>query len=227
MQNKQQIFFGVGLFIALALGTLGYRFFYQPTYDFFTTDDATETGSLVRVAAPGAGQVTDLTVQVGDTVEMGDGLATIKIVTTAANPVSVAPAVPRVLARVTSPITGTIATRSVSVGDTIAVGQPIVTIVDLDQLWVVANVDENRAIEIRPGQTVDVALSAANQLFHGKVAEIGSATIEAMAAPSVSGQSSSDTTKKVPVRIDFDHMGARLVPGMSATVTIYTRARPE
>jgi multidrug resistance efflux pump len=227
MQKQRWIVFLGGLFIALALvSTLGYRFWYQPNFDFYYTDDAIVTGSLVRVAAPATGQITDLNIDVGDTVKSATVLATIKIVYAGSGQANSAPAVPRLLARVTAPIAGTVATRSVSVGDTVAAGQPIATIVDLDQLWVVVNIDETRAIEIRPNQPADVFVSAANQTFRGRIVEIGSATTEATAAPSVIGLGSSDTTKKVPVRIKFDRMGARLVPGMSAAVTIYTRGAP-
>jgi len=112
------------------------------------------------------------------------------------------------------------------VGDTIAAGQPIATIVNLGQLWVVVNVDETRAAEIRVGQTVDIAIGAVGQTLRGKVSEIGSATTDLTTASAISLGTSSDTTKKVPVKVVFDYSDYRLVPGMSANVTIYTHAAP-
>jgi multidrug resistance efflux pump len=225
--QKFRLVFLVGVIVVLGLlGVLGYRFWYQPTYVFFSTSDASVTGSFVRVAAPASGQISDLLADVGTNVNKGDVLATIKVISTAPSAVSAGPSVPRVLARVTSPISGTLSVRNVSVGETIAAGQSVASIVDLSQLWVVVNVDESRVAEVRSGQIADVEIGDVNRVFRGRVADIGSATNN-VAAPSISLTSSSDTTQKVPVKIVFDYTGARLVPGMSATVTIYTRGTPE
>jgi multidrug resistance efflux pump len=228
MPNQRRIVFIAGLIVVLGLfAELGYRYWYQPTYDFVNTDDAQVTGSFVQIAAPASGQIDALYFDVGSSVKKDAALASIKVVAPVASAAS-GPSVPRILAQVNSPVGGTVAVRNVNVGDTVAAGQPIAKVVDLNQLWVIANVDEDRAMSIRVGQTVDIAISAEDQTFQGQVAEIGSATTEATTAPSVVGlPSSSDSTKKVSVKIVFDFAGARHVPGMSATVTIYTVGAPE
>ena len=227
MQNKRRIILIVALIVILGVAAfLGYHFWYQPTYDFFNTSDASVTGTFVRVAAPASGQISDLFADAGTNVQKGDVLATIKVVSTAPSAVSAGPAVPRVLARVTSPMNGTLSVRNVSVGETIAAGQSLASIVDLGQLWVVVNVDESRVADVRIGQTADVEIGDVNQTFRGKVTDIGSATNN-VSSPTLSLTSSSDTTQKVPVKIVFDYAGARLVPGMSASVTIYTHATPK
>lgn len=207
-----------------ALGWAGYRYWYQPTFDFYSTNDASVTGSFVRVAAPAAGQISEL-LEAGTRVSQGDVLATIKVIS-AAPSAAAGPAVPRLLARVTSPITGTLAVRNVSPGETIAAGQSLASIVDLQQLWVIVNVEEDRIAEVHLGQTAEVDIADVNRTFRGKVMDIGSATTN-VASPSLSLTSSSDTTQKIPVKIVFDYAGARLVPGMSATVTLYTHGAPQ
>lgn len=228
MPNTRRVILWSGLIVGLGLvAALGYRYWYQPTYDFVDTDDALVAGSLVRVAAPAAGQINDLYVDVGDGVKKGDALATLKVVSNAPS-VAAAPSVTRVLARVTSPINGAVAARHVSVGDTVGGGQTLATLVDLNQLWVAVNVAETRAAELRVGQSADVAIASVNRTFRGRVAEIGSATTEVTASPGPLGiTTSSDAAKKVPVKITFDYSGYRLVPGMSANVLIYTRAVPQ
>jgi multidrug resistance efflux pump len=226
MQRFRRVFL-VGVIVVLGLvGVLGYRFWYQPTFDYFNTSDASVTGSFVRVAAPASGQIGDLFADVGTNVNKGDVLATIKVVSAAPSAVAAGPSVPRVLANVTSPMSGAVAVRNVSIGETVAAGTSLVSIVDMNQLWVVANVDESRVAEVRIGQAADVEIGDVNRTFRGKVTDIGSATT-AVASPSLSLTNSSDTTQKVPVKIVFDYTGARLVPGLSATVTIYTRKTPE
>jgi multidrug resistance efflux pump len=225
MPNRRRIIFIAVLIIVLGLlAALGYVYWYQPTYTYYSTDQASVTGSLVNVAAPATGQIGDLYFDVGTYAQKGDVLATIKVINPAASVVSTGPSVPRVLAHITSPVSGTVAARNVSVGNTVVAGQPIATLVNLNQLWVIVNVDEARLAEIKPGQVADVQISDENQTFRGKVTDIGSATNDLLTT--VLSLTSSDSTKRVPVKIVFDYSGYRLVPGMSATVTIYTRGTP-
>jgi multidrug resistance efflux pump len=225
MPNRRRIVLIAVVILLLGLLTaLGYTFWYQPTYAYYNTDQASVTGSLVNVAAPAAGQISDLYFDVGTNAQKGDVLATIKVINPAASVASAGPSVARVLAHVTSPVSGTVAVRNVSVGNTVAAGQPMATLVNLDQLWLVANVDEARVAEIRPGQAADVQISFEGKPFHGKVTDIGSATNDLITT--ALSLTSSDSTKRVPVKIVFDYSGYRLTPGMSASVTIYTKSAP-
>lgn len=226
MKKFRPVLLFIGIVVLALVGFLGYRYWYQPTFVFYSTNDASVTGSLVRVAAPGSGQINNLFVDVGTRVNEGDVLATIKVISAGPSVVSSGPSVPRLLARVTSPISGTVAVRNVSVGDTIAAGTSLVSIVDLQHLWVVVNVDESRVAEVRSGQAADVDIADVNRVFRGTVTDIGSATNN-LAAPTLSLTTSSNTNQTVPVKIVFDYSGVRLVPGMSATVTIYTHGTPE
>lgn len=226
MKKFRLVFLLGGIVVVALLVVLGYRYWYQPTFVFFSTDDASVTGSFVRVAAPASGQINDLNVDAGTSVNKGDVLATIKVISAAPSAVSAGPSVPRLLTRVTSPISGTVAVRNVNVGETVAAGTSLVSIVDLTQLWVVVNVEESRVAEVHVGQSADVEVSDVNRTFRGKVVDIGSATTN-VASPSLSLTSSNDTNQKVPVKILFDYSGARLVPGMSASVTIYTHGTSE
>jgi multidrug resistance efflux pump len=225
MPNRRRIVLIAVLIVALGLlAVLGYNFWYQPTYAYYNTDQASVTGSLVNVAAPASGQISDLYIDVGTAARKGDVLATIKVINPAASVVSAGPAVSRVLAHITSPVSGTVAARNVSVGNTVAAGQSIATLVDLDQLWVIVNVDEARLAEIKAGQAADVRVSDASKTFRGKVTDIGSATNDLLTT--VLSLTSSDSTKRVPVKIVFDYAGYRLTPGMSANVKIYTNGAP-
>jgi len=225
MPNRQRIvFIAVFILVLGLLAALGYVYWYQPAYIYYSTDQASVTGSLVNVAAPASGQISDLYFDVGTDAQKGDVLATIKVINPAASVASAGPSVSRVLARVTSPVSGTVAVRNVSVGNTIVAGQPLATLVNLNQLWVVVNVDEARLAEIKPGQIADVQISDARKNFRGKVTDIGSATNDLITT--VLSLGSSDSTKRVPVKIVFDYSGYRLTPGMSATVKIYTNGAP-
>ncbi|HEX7588961.1 MAG TPA: efflux RND transporter periplasmic adaptor subunit [Anaerolineae bacterium] len=224
MSNRRSILIGVSIVVLVLIVALGYVFWYQPTFNYYSTDQAAVSGSLVSVAAPASGQIGDLYFDVGTSAQKGDVLATIKVINPAASVASAGPSVPRVLAHITSPVSGTVAARNVSVGNTVGAGQPIATLVNLNQLWVIANVDEARLAEIKAGQAADVRISDAGETFHGKVTDIGSATNDLLTT--VLSLTSSDSTKRVPVKIVFDYTGYRLTPGMSANVKIYTNGAP-
>lgn len=223
--NRRVIGIAILLIVISAFAVLGFRYWYQPTYDFVEVTDAQVSGDLTRVAAPASGQVTSLFFNVGDTVHAGDTLATIKVVATAPSAAVAGPSVSRLLTRVTSPITGRIAARAVSLGDTVAPGQTLMVISDMSNLWVEADVDEARIGQLASGQPVDVLIEALGKPMAGKVTLISPATTE-VTNPPVGGLSTSDSTKKIPVRIQVDWAGAQgasPVPGMTADVVIHIR----
>jgi multidrug resistance efflux pump len=223
-QSNRRVISIAVLIVALGvIAALGFRYWYQPTYDFVEVDDAQVTGYLTRVAAPASGQVEDLEVNVGDTVRANQVIATIQVIASTPGNAAAAPSVSRLLAHVTSPVDGRVAARMVSVGDTVAAGQTIVTVADLSNLWIDADVDETRIGQVAPNQRVDVSVGAIGQVLHGQVADIGSATTEVASPPPPGGFASSDSTKKIPVRIAVDWNGTQPLPGMTAAVTIYVR----
>ncbi len=213
----------LGLVALSVLVGLMYRYWYQPTYDFVETDDALVTGNLARVGAPANGRIDQLFVNVGDTLNENDVIATIQVVSAAPGASVSGPTISRILARVTSPVSGKVAARWVNTGDSVAAGQVLFTISELNNLWVIANVDQLRVNLLSPGQPADVKAGAPGQTFVGKVVQVGSATTEVISPPAIGGLTSSDSTKKIPVRVAVDWKGAAVVPGMTVEVTIRIR----
>ncbi len=220
--NRRVIGIAILLVVISAFAVLGFRYWYQPTYDFVEVTDAQVTGDLTRVAAPASGQVVNLFFNVGETVHVGDTIAAIKVVAAAPSAAAAGPSISRLLTRVTSPLTGRVAARTVSLGDTVAPGQTLMVISDLSNLWIEADVDEARISQLASGQPVDVNVGALGKTLVGKVMEVGSATTE-VTNPPVGGLSSSDSTKKIPVRIQVDWAGAQPVPGMTADVVVHIK----
>ena len=216
------------LLVALSFfAVLGYRYWYEPTYDFVEVTDAQVTGYLTKVGAPAPGRIDQLFYNVGDVVHTGDTIATVEVVAASGNPAATGPNISRVLAHITSPVDGRVAAQWVSVGDTVSAGEPIVTIGDLNNLWVVANVDEGRIGQITRGEDVNITIADLGTTLHGTVSQIGSATTEAVNPSAASAFSSTDTTQKVPVRIAVDWGGAKPVAGMTADTTIYVNPAAE
>ncbi len=106
----------------------------------------------------------------------------------------------------TAPISGVIAELGVREGATVTAGQTLYRIVDLSTVWVNAEVPETQASWVTPGARVEARVPAyPNSVFSGRV---GALLPEVTAA-----------TRTVRARIELDNPGARLKPGMFATLS--------
>ena len=106
-----------------------------------------------------------------------------------------------------SPISGVIAELGVREGMTVAPGAPLFRLVDLSTVWVNAEVPEAQAGALRPGTPVSATVPAyPGQRFEGKVGAI---------LPEVNA-----ATRTLRARVEISNPGARLKPGMYATLTL-------
>jgi membrane fusion protein (multidrug efflux system) len=107
-----------------------------------------------------------------------------------------------------APITGYVARRSVQVGQRIAPGAPLLSIVPLNALWVDANFKEVQLSHMRIGQPVEVRsdIYGSDVTFHGKVLGLSAGTGAAFAL--LPSQNASGNwikiVQRVPVRIALD-----------------------
>jgi membrane fusion protein (multidrug efflux system) len=128
--------------------------------------------------------------------------------------------------RVIAPQDGWITKRNVEVGDLLASGQSIFSIVTPD-LWVTANLKETQLDRVRPGQKVDIAVDAHPELkLHGHVDSIqmGSGAKFTAFPPENATGNFVKIVQRVPVKIVIDSgTDASLPPlplGLSVEPTI-------
>ncbi len=124
-----------------------------------------------------------------------------------------------------APISGTVVRLALQVGENVSPGQTIITISNLDNTWVSANIEEDKSSRIKVGQDVDVKIDAfPGTIFAGKVSELGGATQSTFAL--IPSENSSGNYTKVTQRFSFkitvDKKGMVLKPGMSAVIKIHT-----
>jgi Cu(I)/Ag(I) efflux system membrane fusion protein len=106
---------------------------------------------------------------------------------------------------------GTVVERKVTQGQYVNAGDTLFTVVDLSQVWIMADVYDGQLPQIHSGQEVDItADSLPNQTLHGHVD-----FIEPAANPQ---------TRTVPVHVHVANPGMRLVPGMFVSATFVSRA---
>jgi membrane fusion protein (multidrug efflux system) len=111
--------------------------------------------------------------------------------------------------RVVAPITGIVSKKSVSDGENLSVGQSLMTIVPLEDLWVTANFKETQLKEMRVGQSVDIEVDAlGGRKFHGYVKQIGGATGSSLSLfpPENATGNYVKVVQRIPVRVNFNNV---------------------
>jgi membrane fusion protein (multidrug efflux system) len=108
-----------------------------------------------------------------------------------------------------APFDGTIGIRQVDIGQYLAAGTAIVTLQQLNPLFMDFYVPQQALEDLAPGQAVQVSVDAfPDKIFTGKISAINSAIDTA--------------TRTVQVRATIDNEGLLLRPGMFATVSVTT-----
>jgi membrane fusion protein (multidrug efflux system) len=129
--------------------------------------------------------------------------------------------------RLPAPITGYVARRSVQVGQRIAPGTPLLSVVPLNALWVDANFKEVQLAKMRMDQPVTLHsdLYGKDVTYHGKVVGLSAGTGAAFALLPTQNASGNwiKVVQRVPVRISLDPKELEAHPlrvGLSMDVTV-------
>jgi membrane fusion protein, multidrug efflux system len=126
-------------------------------------------------------------------------------------------------ARVSAPIDGTVEKISLFPGDLAQPGQTILSINNLDSIWVTANLEETKIGRIGVGTKVKMTVDA----YRGRVVEGHVEMIRPGIVPSAFQIGEfTKTTQRIPVKIAIDSPleGLSLVPGMSVVAKFRTSA---
>jgi membrane fusion protein, multidrug efflux system len=126
---------------------------------------------------------------------------------------------------ITAPTAGIVNKKNVQVGANLSIGQDLLTIIPLTNLWVTANFKETQLARMHPGQDVTIKVDAlGGRKFHGKVTQIGGATGSRLSLfpPENATGNYVKVVQRIPVRIDFTNLQKEdgdyaLRPGLSVT----------
>ena len=130
--------------------------------------------------------------------------------------------------KIVAPVDGIVSKKNVAVGDNLSVGQDLLTIVPLNDLWVTANFKETQLSEMKSGESVDLKIDAlGGKKFTGEVQQIGGATGSKLSLfpPENATGNYVKVVQRIPVRIKFTNLAEEnkdqaLRPGMSVTPTV-------
>jgi membrane fusion protein, multidrug efflux system len=137
---------------------------------------------------------------------------------------------------VRSPVTGIIGKKTVEVGQNVSIGQELVEVVPLDDVWVTANFKETQLAHMRPGQPVEVKVDAYGRTWKAHVTNMGAGagSVFSLLPPENATGNYVKVVQRVPVRIDFDRTADRnlgsgfnaeglLKPGLSVEPEVRVR----
>ncbi|HUK36174.1 MAG TPA: HlyD family secretion protein [Vicinamibacterales bacterium] len=131
-------------------------------------------------------------------------------------------------ATVRAPIRGVVSRKSVELGQVVEPGQPLMSIIPLDDVWITANFKETQLANMRPGQRASIKVDAYGTTFNAHIESIAAATGArfSLLPPENATGNFVKVVQRVPVKLllepgqDPQHL---LRPGLSVTPTVYVR----
>ncbi|HUI84120.1 MAG TPA: HlyD family secretion protein [Candidatus Binatia bacterium] len=137
---------------------------------------------------------------------------------------------------IAAPVDGVVGKRSVQVGSNVAVGQDLMAIVPLRDVWVTANFKETQLAHMQPGQPVKIKVDTyGGRKWDGHVSNVGGATGAkfSLLPPENATGNYVKVVQRIPVRIDFDgndkpdfNRDGLLRPGMSVEPDVRVSYQP-
>ncbi len=131
--------------------------------------------------------------------------------------------------RIAAPASGVVSKKTVEVGQLVQPGQPLMSVVPLEDVWVTANLKETQVEDVKPGEPAEFTVDAYPGIhFRGHVESVSPATGArfSLLPPDNATGNFTKVVQRLPVRIRPDGPPDAvhpLRPGMSVVVTIQTK----
>jgi membrane fusion protein (multidrug efflux system) len=131
-----------------------------------------------------------------------------------------------------SPVTGIVGKKTVEIGQNVGVGQELLTVAPLEDIWVTADFKETQLEHMRPGQPVEIKVDAYGRAWKGRITNLGGGTgsVFSLLPPENATGNYVKVVQRVPVRIDFDRVPGQtfnleglLKPGLSVEPDVRVR----
>ena len=128
-----------------------------------------------------------------------------------------------------APLKGIVSRKGAEVGQVVQSGQPLMTVIPLEEVWVTANFKETQLEKMRPGQPAVIEVDAyGGRDFKAHVESLAAATGSrfSLLPPENATGNFVKVVQRVPIRIAIDEKQDAqqlLRPGMSVTAKVYTK----
>jgi membrane fusion protein (multidrug efflux system) len=130
--------------------------------------------------------------------------------------------------KIVAPVTGIVSNRTVEVGQNVSIGQELLKIIPLDDIWVTANFKETQLRDMKPGQKATIYVDATGTKYKGHVDSIAGASGArfSLLPPENATGNYVKVVQRVPVKLVFEPGETRehkLRPGMSVEPKVWIR----
>jgi len=107
--------------------------------------------------------------------------------------------------KIVAPADGIVTRKTVEINQNVSVGQNLMTLVSLDDIWVTANFKETQLRHMANDQAVEVHVDSTGKDYKGKLTQIGGATgsVLSLFPPENATGNYVKVVQRIPVRIDF------------------------
>jgi membrane fusion protein (multidrug efflux system) len=133
--------------------------------------------------------------------------------------------------KIYAPDDGVIGKKTVETGQRVDLGESLMAVVDVQEVWVTANFKENQLARMRRGQKVTIHVDALDGDYRGYVEAMPGATGEKFSVlpPENATGNYVKVVQRLPVRIAFDqdqNPQHKFRPGMSVEPTVWLQSAP-
>src|SRR5579862_642125 len=130
--------------------------------------------------------------------------------------------------KIIAPVNGIVSDRTVEVGQNVAPGQELMKVINLDDVWITADLKETQLRDMRAGQRVTIEVDANGRRYNGKVDSIAGASGArfSLLPPENATGNYVKVVQRVPVKIILDpgsNNDHQLRPGESVTPKVWIR----
>ena len=127
---------------------------------------------------------------------------------------------------IVAPVTGIVGKKTVELGENVAIGEQMMAVVPLEDVWITANFKETQLERMKPGQRVRFTVDAYGKEYRGRVEAIGGASGSrfSLLPPENATGNYVKVVQRVPVRINLDpnqNADRLLRPGLSVEPKVY------
>ncbi|MTI79731.1 MAG: HlyD family secretion protein [Firmicutes bacterium] len=214
---KKRSIYIVLLAMILTLAAVSFYYWYQ-NENYVTTEDARVDGDIIKVSPQISGKIIELSAEENQYLEKGEIIGRL-------SDVNLPPGSNLDLSVIRAPISGTVIRKMGHQGEVGTPGVPVVMMANLQNLYISANIEEDKLHKVKVGQYVNYTIdSFPGYKFKGNVTSIGRA---ANSMFSIIPQQNSENnftkvTQRIPIKISIDDYHNRsLLPGMNAVIKIH------
>jgi membrane fusion protein (multidrug efflux system) len=127
-----------------------------------------------------------------------------------------------------SPVNGVVTNRTAEVGQNVSIGQELMRVINLDDLWVTADFKETQLKHMQVGQKATIHVDTNGKDYNGHVQSIAGASgaITSLLPPENATGNYVKVVQRIPVKITFDPGETKehvLRPGMSVEPKIWIK----